>query len=214
MALALHAPGRPVARRSACRPASPTSPATPASPASPATPATPATPCLRVEDGIRAAYREHGPALFRHAVQSLRDRGLAEEAVQETFVRAWRHADRFDPAVGSLRTWLFAILRNVVIDMARARAIRPSFATEPDRVGRDAVSDDESGGVLDAAVLADALRHLSDEHRRAIVETHLHGRSYTDVAAQLGVPVGTVRSRVFYGLRALRLVLDEAGVTR
>ena len=207
MALGLRAPARPLTRRPVCRSASPAVPS-----AGPS--AGVCAPVLAVEDGIRAAYREPGPALFHHAVQSLRDRGLAEEAVQETFVRAWRHADRFDPAVGSLRTWLFAILRNVVIDLARARAIRPTLATEPERLDRDAVSDDQTDGVLNASVLADALTRLSDEHRQAIVETHLRGRSYADVAADLGVPVGTVRSRVFYGLRALRLVLEESGITR
>ena len=166
---------------------------------------------LDTEDGIRSAYREHGGVLLHHAEQSLRDRGLAEEAVQETFVRAWRNAERYDAAIASVRTWLFAILRNVVIDMVRARAVRPTLATEPERIdGRVGVADD-TDAVLTNWELADALALLSDEHRRAIVETHLHGRPYTEVAAELGVPVGTVRSRVFYGLRALRSVLEERG---
>jgi RNA polymerase sigma-70 factor (ECF subfamily) len=169
-------------------------------------------PRLDAEDGIRAAYREYGGSLFRHAAQSLHDRGLAEEAVQETFLRAWRHADRYDAAMGSLRTWLFAILRNVVIDLARARAIRPSLATEPERLERDAATTtDDTEVLLTASVLADGLGRLSEEHRRAIVETHLRSRPYADVATELGVPVGTLRSRVFYGLRALRLTLEEHG---
>ena len=61
-------------------------------------------------------------------MRSLGDAGLAEEAVQETFLRAWRAGERFDPQIGSLRTWLFAILRNVVIDLGRARAARPGVA--------------------------------------------------------------------------------------
>src|SRR5476651_261718 len=85
-------------------------------------------PVLANDDGVRAVYAAHGPELYRFALRSLGDRGLAEEAVQETFVRAWQAANRFDDALGSLRTWLFAIIRNVVIDLSRARAVRPALA--------------------------------------------------------------------------------------
>src|ERR1051326_1560789 len=89
-------------------------------------------PALETDDGVRAVYAAHGPELYRFALRSLGDRGLAEEAVQETFVRAWRAADRFDDELGSLRTWLFAIVRNVVIDLSRARAVRPQIAAHSD----------------------------------------------------------------------------------
>jgi RNA polymerase sigma-70 factor, ECF subfamily len=77
---------------------------------------------------VREAYAAHAGELYGFAVRSLGDPGLAEEAVQETFVRAWRAGERFDPQIGSLRTWLFAILRNVTIDLGRARAVRPRVA--------------------------------------------------------------------------------------
>src|SRR5215213_9171062 len=83
---------------------------------------------LASDDGVRAVYRAHGSELYRFALRSLGDSGLAEEAVQETFLRAWQAADRFDERLGSLRTWLFAIVRNVVIDLSRARAVRPPIA--------------------------------------------------------------------------------------
>src|SRR5204863_365647 len=91
------------------------------------------------DDGVRSVYAAHGGELYRFARRALGDDGLAEEAVQETFVRAWQAADRFDERLGSLRTWLFAILRNVVIDLSRARAVRPPLAlADPARVtGRD-----------------------------------------------------------------------------
>ena len=95
-----------------------------------------AQPVLANDDGVRAVYAAHGPELYRFALRSLGDRGLAEEAVQETFVRAWQAANRFDDALGSLRTWLFAIVRNVVIDLSRARAVRPGL------LAVDAASDD------------------------------------------------------------------------
>ncbi|MFN2607125.1 MAG: sigma-70 family RNA polymerase sigma factor [Acidimicrobiales bacterium] len=174
----------------------------------------PRTPQLGTEAGVRAAYAAHGRELHGFALRSLSDPGLAEEAVQEAFVRAWRAADRFDPDLGSLRGWLFAILRNVIVDLARSRAVRPPGPLGAAAAERDvAVTDDD----LDAALLSwqveEGLRRLTDEHRVALVETYYRGRSSVDVAAELGIPVGTVRSRVYYGLRALRLALEEMGWT-
>lgn len=168
------------------------------------------TGALDTDDGLRAAYRAHGPELFRFARRSLGDGGLAEEAVQETFLRAWRAADRYDRALGSLRTWLFAIVRNVVIDLDRARSVRPKLSDA-------ATPEDESDGaedfdaVLEAWQLEEALGRLSHEHRTVLVEVHVRGRPYDELAADLGVPVGTVKSRVYYALRALRLALEELG---
>jgi RNA polymerase sigma-70 factor (ECF subfamily) len=167
-------------------------------------------PVLANDDGVRAVYAAHGAELYRFALRSLGDRGLAEEAVQETFLRAWQAADRFDDALGSLRTWLFAIVRNVVIDLSRARAVRPALAP--------GASFDEAGALVDeveqvltAWQVEEALRKLSEEHRHALVEVHYNARPYSEVALDLGVPVGTVKSRVYYALKAMRLALDELG---
>ena len=94
---------------------------------------------------MREAYAAHAGELYGFALRSLGDSGLAEEAVQETFLRAWRAGDRYDPQIGSLRTWLFAILRNVVIDLGRARAVRPGVAEK---------GLEESVDPLDEALLA------------------------------------------------------------
>jgi RNA polymerase sigma-70 factor (ECF subfamily) len=167
-------------------------------------------PVLASDDGVRAVYAAHGPELYRFALRSLGDRGLAEEAVQETFVRAWQAADRFDDALGSLRTWLFAIIRNVVIDLSRARAVRPAL-TADERRDEPVTVDDDLERVLVAWQVEEALFKLSAEHRQALVEVHYKTRAYQDVAAELGVPVGTVKSRVYYALKAMRLALDELG---
>src|SRR4051812_12969372 len=82
------------------------------------------------ERWLAEAYAAHGRELYRFAHRSLGDAGLAEEAVQDTFLRAWRAAERFDESLGSLRTWLFAIIRNVIIDVTRARAVRPALHGE------------------------------------------------------------------------------------
>jgi RNA polymerase sigma-70 factor, ECF subfamily len=167
-------------------------------------------PVLASDDGVRAVYAAHGPELYRFALRSLGDRGLAEEAVQETFVRAWQAANRFDDALGSLRTWLFAIVRNVVIDLSRARAVRPPLSPSISLDDEHAV-DDELERVLVAWQVEEALQKLSDEHRNALVEVHYKGRAYHEVAHDLGVPVGTVKSRVYYALKAMRLTLEELG---
>jgi RNA polymerase sigma-70 factor, ECF subfamily len=161
---------------------------------------------LKRERDVREAYAAHSGELYGFAMRSLGDSGLSEEAVQETFVRAWRAGERFDPEIGSLRTWLFAILRNVVIDLSRARAARP-------RVAEAGV--EPSVEPLEQALLAwqveEALRRIGEDHRRVLVETHFRGRPYNEVAAELGVPEGTVKSRVYYGLKAMRVVLEEMG---
>jgi RNA polymerase sigma-70 factor (ECF subfamily) len=166
---------------------------------------------LASDDGVRAVYAAHGPELYRFAFRSLGDRGLAEEAVQETFLRAWQAADRFDDSLGSLRTWLFAILRNVVIDLSRARAVRPPIAARNESPPATIVLDDEIEQVLVAWQVEEALRMLSDEHRDALVEVHYKGRPYNEVAFERGIPVGTMKSRVYYALKAMRLALEELG---
>lgn len=167
---------------------------------------------LETEAGLRAAYRAHAGELFGVALRGLADRGSAEDAVQETFLRAWRAAERFDPALGSERTWLFAILRSVIIDARRRQAVRPLVAADPD-AGSGAVTGSDD---IDEAMLGwqaeEALRRLSPEHRAVLVEIRLRGRPLADLAAELGVPVGTVKSRVHYALRAFRLALEEQGV--
>jgi RNA polymerase sigma-70 factor (ECF subfamily) len=167
------------------------------------------------ENGIRAAYSAHAREMFGFAVRSLNDHGLAEEAVQETFVRAWRFGDRFDPQLGTVRAWLFAILRHVVIDIARARAIWPEPASDDaiERAADDGVASPEDR--LEQALLAwqieEALRRIGEDHRRVVLETFYRRRPYAEVADELGIPEGTVKSRVYYALRALRLALEEMG---
>lgn len=133
--------------------------------------------------------------------------------MQEVFLRAWRAADSYDARLGGVRTWLFTIVRNVVIDQVRRRAARPVTPVADENLvalgGADAGFDEAA---MTSWVVEDALRRLSSEHRVVLVETYLRGRSYAEVSAQTGVPVATLRTRAFYGLKALRVVLDEMGV--
>jgi RNA polymerase sigma-70 factor (ECF subfamily) len=164
------------------------------------------------EAAIRAAYSAHGGEMFGFASRSLGDAGLAEEAVQETFLRAWRAADRFDEQLGSLRTWLFSILRHVMIDFARARSARPPLAGDPvEQTGPAPADEDQFDRALVAWQIEEALRRIGEDHRRVLVETYFRGRPYREVAEELGIPQGTVKSRVYYALRAVRLALEEMG---
>lgn len=164
---------------------------------------------LSCDPGLRQAWGAHADELYGYACRTLGDRGAAEEALQETFLRAWRSADRYDQS-RPLRPWLFAILRNVVIDEARSRGVRP--------VPQDAGGLESRGGLedpldraMDAWLVEEALRRIGPEHRAVLVETYYRGRPYAEVSASLGIPEGTARSRAFYGLRALRLALEEMG---
>ncbi len=173
-------------------------------------------PSLGDEDGVMAAYRQHGAEVYRFVLRGLGDPMSAQDVTQETFVKAWRHADRFDPEVGSLRVWLFGIARNTMIDHARARRARPwqgSLADPPTVEAAAGSVGDHADAVLDGWLVEEGLRRLAPHHREALVQTHLLGRPYDEVAAELSIPVGTLRSRVFYAMRALRAAMDEMGVS-
>ena len=156
--------------------------------------------------GLRVAFLAHGGELYGYARRSLGDPRAAEDVVQETFIRAWKARDRFDTGLGTLRTWLFTITRRVVIDHARARAVRQ---TEP--LPADMAVDDDVESAMVGWQVEEALSRLRPEHRQVLVETYYRGRSGREVAEELGIPEGTVRSRLFYGLRTLRLALEEMG---
>lgn len=175
----------------------------------------PSSPTALLEDEgqLRAAYDEHGAELYRFALRQLGDDGAAQDVVQEVFLRAWRSASSFDSDLASLRVWLFAIARNVVIDESRRARARPWQATvDPPRTESTtgAVRFDDAS--VDAWIVEEALGRLSEQHRVALVHIYLLGRPHNEVAAEQGIPLGTLRSRVFYGLKALRLALDEMGV--
>ena len=163
---------------------------------------------------VGSAYAEHAGPLFAFAVNALGDRGAAEDALQEVFVRAWRARDRYGAERGSVRTWLFAIARNVVVDAHRSRARRLRSVQAEQHLEQGAAPADPYAASLDRLLVVEALARLSEEHRRVVVEVHLGGASYAEVSARTGVPVATLRTRMYYGLRALRAALDEGGEHR
>jgi RNA polymerase sigma-70 factor, ECF subfamily len=162
-------------------------------------------------DELRELYRRYSGQLFGFACNALGDRGLAEEVVQDVFARAWRHANDYDPSRASVRTWLYSIARNRVVDARRRAAVRPGVAAAP-----DAESPAELDRTLEQAVLrwqvAAALARLSPEHREVIRLAHYGGLTLREIAERQGIPLGTVKSRTSYALRSLRLILDEMEV--
>jgi RNA polymerase sigma-70 factor (ECF subfamily) len=163
------------------------------------------------DDGfIERLYAEHGPALFRYALGLTGgDSQRAEDLVQEAMLRAWRSAGALP--IRSPRSWLFSTVRNLAVDAHRARQSRPA---EADQVALDSLAvADTAERTAESVDMARALAALRPEHREAIVETFYRGNSATEAAAALGIPAGTVKSRTYYGLKALKLVLQERGIT-
>jgi RNA polymerase sigma-70 factor, ECF subfamily len=163
------------------------------------------------EDLSRALFAEHGEALLAFVQRLLRgDRQLAEDIVQETLLRAWKNADRLP--VRSRRPWLFVTARHLVIDSYRARQSRPAEVTA--ELMDMTAKDDDLDAALDAILVADALRTLSPEHRAVLFDSYYRGQTANQIAEARGLPPGTVRSRMHYALRAMRLALHERGVNR
>jgi len=162
---------------------------------------------------LRAIHDAHGPALYRYAVRLTRDPLLAQDVVQESLLRAWKKPAILEQGDDEARAWLFTVVRNLVIDDRRSARHNHEFATDelPEPPARSA-GHDATDAILDKWLLSDALLSLSVEHRTAIVRSYYLGESAGEIAEAEDVPVGTVRSRIHYALRALRLALQERGV--
>ncbi len=159
---------------------------------------------------MRALHDEHAGVLWSYALHLTGgDRGRAEDIVQETLLRAWRHPEVLDQSGRSARSWLLTVARNLVIDDYRARKVRPEVSTEK---LPEPVVDDSTDEVLQSWMVADALGRLSEAHRRVLFECYYAGRSVAQAARLLDVPEGTVKSRLHYAMGTLRLILAESGV--
>jgi RNA polymerase sigma-70 factor, ECF subfamily len=161
------------------------------------------------EELVRALYAEHAAPLLRYAIHLMSgDRQRAEDIVQETLLRAWQHPEAI--AGRPARPWLFAVARNLAIDSYRARRARPHEVAE---AALEVVpAPDEAERALESWAVAEALTALRPEHRQVLLETYYRGKSVAEAAMAIGIPSGTVKSRTFYALRALRLALEERGL--
>ena len=159
---------------------------------------------------LRALHDGHAAALWRYALRLTGDEQLAEDIVQEALLRAWRHPEVLEQGSSASKAWLYAVARNYAIDERRSARARWEVESEspPERSRAD-----HTDSTLDAWLVADALSTLKPEHRQVIVRAYYRGESIAELADALEVPQGTVKSRLHYGLRALRLALQENGVT-
>jgi len=162
-------------------------------------------------EALRALYRNYSGELFGFALNAIGERGAAEELVQEVFTRVWRHAERYDPDRASVRTWLYQIARHAIIDARRRASVRPGLPLHEPAPGLEPVGESLEQAMLGWQVVT-ALDRLSPEHRQMIRLAHLQGLTMREIAERCDLPVGTVKSRTWYALRALRLVLEEMGI--
>jgi RNA polymerase sigma-70 factor, ECF subfamily len=163
---------------------------------------------------LRSLYASYAAPLLSSVMRFTGgDRHWAEDVVQETVVRAWRHRDRLlrENNSRSLLPWLVTVARRIVINNRRGRNARPmevdgaflALITVPDDTDR----------ALERAIVARALAALRPAHRKVLVEVYLRDRTVVEVARMIGVPEGTVKSRMFHGLRCMRTALRDQGVS-
>ncbi|MGL5809537.1 MAG: sigma-70 family RNA polymerase sigma factor [Nocardioides sp.] len=165
------------------------------------------------ETWLRGLYADHGAALLAYATRLTGDRQAAEDIVQEALVRAWRRRPDRESEAGSLRGWLFTVTRNLAFDRGRARKARPVEVAMPEHDTARLAAADETDRVVTSVVVHDALAALSPAHREVLELVYLGGRTTAEAGQALGVPPGTVKSRVHYALRAMKVALDERGDT-
>lgn len=166
------------------------------------------------EDALAEAYRRHAGASFALARRLLNDRQLAEEVVQEVFLRLWHQPERFDPDRGSLRSYLLAQTHGRAVDLLRSETSRRRREERDARETAESAPDIERE-VVDMTVaerMKDIVAGLPADERRAIELAYFGGHTYRQVAVLLDAPEGTVKSRIRSGLKRMRASLVEAGM--
>lgn len=161
------------------------------------------------ERAVDELYGRYAGPLYGFGLRRSGDAELAEELVQRVLTKLWQLAERYDPAKGSVRTWVFMIARSTAVDLHRRRRRRDEPAREPVELADD---HDELDRLLKAEMVRVALERLSPPHREVLDLAYFAGLTQMEVAARLGLPVGTVKSRTYYALKAFRLACDELGV--
>jgi len=162
-------------------------------------------------NAMKRLWDEHAAPLWRYAWRLTGDSAHAEDVVQETLLRAWQHPQVLNNGQ-SPRAWLFTVARNMVIDDRRSARFRNEVVSfdgsgPPERAGPD-----EQSGTLNRALIGDAMAQLSAEHRAVVGRSYYLGWTTAQIAAELGIAEGTVKSRLHYALRGLRQALLEMGV--
>jgi RNA polymerase sigma-70 factor, ECF subfamily len=158
-------------------------------------------------DALAELFRDHGGPVKTVAYRVLRDDALADDIVQDTFVSFWRSPEKFDPARGSLRTYLLTIAHRRAVDVVRSETARSRREQRPPDPDHFDLEEEVWVRALSEEVRT-ALLGLSDAEREAIGMAYLGGFSYVEVAERLGAPEGTVKSRIRSGMKKLASELE------
>lgn len=154
---------------------------------------------------LRSIYDREAPALLAVAVRILRRRELAEEVVQEAFVQIWRKASSYDPAFGSGRSWVFAVVRNRALNHLRDDRHMPVEDGELESfAARDTDVDDAFERLADESSLRRCLETLDPARRRAVLLAYVSGLTHGEIAGRIGAPLGTVKAWIRRSLLTLR----------
>lgn len=166
--------------------------------------------CARGDrSGLRRLYEQLAPQMIGVALRLLRRRDLAEEVVQDTFLRIWEKAGTFDPARGEPATWMFAILRHRALNVLRGEG-RTELVDDFEPMGLESGEADAEHVVIalsENAALRRCLERLEPLRRNAIVLAYARGLSHGELAGRLGIPLGTAKSWIRRGLLSLRQCL-------
>jgi len=165
------------------------------------------------EELMTALYTEHYAVLLGFISRYVHDRHRAEDLVQETLLRAWKHIDHLDTEPGRTRSYLLTIARNVVTNAWRAEQRRPHLVSDEAAVA-SVPSADNVDQLVEGWLVAEALERLSPDHQAVVRALYYEGQSVAGAAHALSVPEGTVKSRAYYAVRALRTAFEEMGVLR
>ena len=165
-------------------------------------------PAGEAEAKVSRFYEENSAYVLRYVTRLVSDRYLAEDVVQETMLRAWRHCGELSEEKGSVRGWLVRVAHNIAVDKIRIRELQQAEITR--RTGSLGLIEDHADAVVTALQVRQALARLSPGHRAVVEEMYLNDCTARETAERLGIPEGTVFSRSFYALRVLRRELGAA----
>ncbi|MBM7567643.1 RNA polymerase sigma factor [Paenibacillus sacheonensis] len=167
-------------------------------------------------EALKLMYERYERPIYAFAYRIVKDAMLAEEVVQELFLRLWNSAERYDSGQGMLSSWLFTITRNIAIDALRLRQTRTSQqVTEAEQLNREPDPESDTAGLATANVVGEqvrsAIRSLNEDQQEVMELIYFAGYTQQEVSAKCDIPLGTVKSRVRLAMKALKTQLEDIG---